>query len=131
MTNYNTQAFWIERGEWKEYELVPHVNTMIQFASYLIKENMAHNNFRFITQEKMRYIKQWIAYLTIIAPVDVTYSNDEMNQLIATEILSGYNILHRKAYVHINMPRRPLNSRYTQRLHFCLVKAIELIRINE
>ena len=117
----NAQAFWLKRGD--DYELIDHVKTLNDFANYLIKDQMAQNQLRFITSEKKRYIDMWTAYYnhhSIETPKDIPSK-------IATSIMNDYEILHRKPFVHPNMPRRPLNSRYTQRVHYRLVKTIQAI----
>jgi hypothetical protein len=121
MYDKNNQAFWlVVQGEAKE---VFHVNTLVGFANHLIKDGMAQNAMRFITSEKKRYIEMW----TIWCKAQPDCNDDSIIDTIVQEILSGYTILHRKSYVHVNMPKRPLNSRYTQRLEYRLKKCIEEI----
>jgi len=113
------QEFWVLDSN-DEYQKIEKVVTLIDFAKYMLKDVMHANDLRFITKEKKRFTEMWKAWLIGDNPKNKDLTPRQYADIIATEILSGYNIKHRKANSHPSMIALPINSRYKQRVHYCL-----------
>lgn len=121
----NTQAFWLV-GKDGVPEKLERINTLSGIAIELIKRNMADNDFRFITPHKKKYIQLWIDWLKTDKPEKYSDKTDiELLPSVANEIFIGYEILHRKNNGDVSLMRRPINSRYSQRIKFSIRKTLE------
>lgn len=125
----NTQAFWLV-GETGMPEKLDRINSITGMATELIKRNMKDNGFRFITPDKKKYIQLWADWFRADGlELHQNKTNEELLPLIAKEIFSGYNILHRKNNGNVYLKERPINSKYSNRIRFSIKKTLEAVFI--
>jgi len=96
------------------------IKSLIDFAIHLVKDVMTANDMRFITKEKKRFVEMWLNWLHSAEPETKEKPLEYKVKIIATEILSGFNIKHRKTGSYPTSAPLPLNSRYKKRMHYCL-----------
>lgn len=125
MKKNNGYTFWVKPAD-ESYvvEVDRFVNSIHKMGIYLLKEAMKANDYRFITKNKIQFLKDWQLYLNQLQPTQTENEGQPLN-LEKTAIYLANSLVKTDQIYYKEMGKK-LNRRDTKFMIYCIIQHLEL-----